>query len=45
MLFRSGTALLEARDGAFRYGMVGLRMPSAGRLQAGAIEIVETAHD
>jgi len=39
-----GTPLLEARDGTLAYGMVGLRMASAGRMQAGAIEIVETAH-
>ncbi|HMG49121.1 MAG TPA: hypothetical protein VK597_00915 [Inquilinus sp.] len=39
-----GVPLLEARDDTLRYGMVGLRMASAGRMQAGAIEIVETAH-
>jgi ADP-ribosylglycohydrolase len=39
-----GKVLLEARDGTLAYGMAGLRLPSAGRMQAGVIEIREAAH-
>ncbi len=34
-----GRQVLAARDGAFRYGMAGVRMASAGRLQVHRLEI------
>jgi hypothetical protein len=34
-----GEELLHASDGAFRYGMAGVRMASAGRLQVHRLEI------
>ncbi|GLQ54813.1 ADP-ribosylglycohydrolase family protein [Devosia nitrariae] len=37
-----GQSLLEARDGAYAYGMVGLRMAGPGRMSVGTIEIVES---
>jgi hypothetical protein len=38
-----GKVLLEAADGAYAYGMTGIRLASAGRISVGRIEIVETA--
>jgi hypothetical protein len=38
-----GKVLLEATDGAYGYGMSGIRLASAGRISVGRIEIVETA--
>jgi ADP-ribosylglycohydrolase len=38
-----GKVLLEAVDGAYGYGMTGIRLASAGRISVGRIEIVETA--
>lgn len=38
-----GTELITASDGAYGYGMAGIRLASAGRMSVGRIEIVETA--
>ena len=38
-----GRELIAATDGAYDYGMAGIRLASAGRMSVGRIEIVETA--
>ncbi|MDO8360230.1 MAG: ADP-ribosylglycohydrolase family protein [Devosia sp.] len=38
-----GMALLSATDGAYRYGMAGVRMASAGRMSIGRLEIEDFA--
>ncbi|MBI4921296.1 MAG: ADP-ribosylglycohydrolase family protein [Devosia nanyangense] len=38
-----GVALLSATDGAYRYGMAGIRMASAGRMSIGRLEIEDLA--
>ena len=39
-----GKPLLTATDGAYEYGMTGIRIASAGRISVGRIEIVEEEH-
>jgi len=38
-----GKELLSASDGAYRYGMAGLRIASAGRMSVGRLEIEDFA--